>query len=438
MRRITFLILGLVLVVLAFWGGTALGEMFPIFETAPDTAAEESVVEIVDEPEEEEEIFNPDLRTASLVAVGNIMAHTPQIEQAHIGDGEYDFSPSFEYIAPYLQPADLAIADLEVSQAGPDISFWNYSGYTGFPLFNAPQELSVALRDAGIDAMTLANNHAMDRGYDGLQITIDHLGSLGIETFGAYKSREERDTPTIVDLNGIEVALIGYTYSTNGIPVPDGHDYAVNITEEFRDTEPVINDINQARLAGADLVVVFPHWGAEHTTEPQPGYLRDAAYEMAAAGADLIIGGHPKYIQPLEWFFFENPDGTERASLAVYSQGNFISNQHYPHNLSPHVEYGLLLDFELTKSMDTGKAWISGVDYEITWVHRAWRHRILPLSEVMTGNPDTYNLTSSKVDELESWRQRIIDVIDLYGYSDEKSRAMALANALLDEAMKPQ
>ncbi|HSL86273.1 MAG TPA: CapA family protein, partial [Bacteroidales bacterium] len=139
--------------------------------------------EVTEEPEEE---LEPNLHSINLVIVGNIFPHLPQIEQAHIGDGVYDFTPSFEVIAPLLQAADLAIADLETSQAGPDISYLGFSGYTGFPMFNTPQELSVALREAGIDIMTLGNNHALDRGYDGLVETLNHLRGIGIKTFGEY------------------------------------------------------------------------------------------------------------------------------------------------------------------------------------------------------------------------------------------------------------
>lgn len=369
----------------------------------------------------------PDIRTVSIVLVGNIFPHMPQIEQAYIGDGQYDFSPSFEFISPLLQAADLAVGDLETAQAGPDIKYLGFSGYTGFPQFNAPQELSIALRDAGIDILTLGNNHALDRGLEGLFVTIDHLHNLGIRTFGAYKTREERDTPLIVERNGLKIAFIGYTFSTNGIPIPDGHDYCVNYTPGFQDITPIIADIENARFQGADIIAVFPHWGEnEYAAEPQPQFLRQVASDLAAAGADLIIGGHPKYIQPIEWFFNECDDGNERATFVIYSQGTFLSNQHYPRNPSPLVEYGLILDLNLSKNMDNGTAWISAVNYEITWIHRLWRHRILPLSEVFQGSPLTYNLTEAKIEELRTWHQRIINNIEAYGHSEMKEKALVI------------
>ena len=437
MRRIYFIAIFIVLVTFSFVIGTQAGNVYPpesILESpSADPAGDENVVEEMEEEPEEDP--GPDLRTVNIVAVGNIFPHIPQIEQAHVGDGVYDFSPSFEIISPYLQAADIAVADLETSQAGPDITFQGVKGYTGFPLFNTPQELSVALRDAGIDVLTLGNNHALDRGLEGLIVTLDHLRSLGIHTFGAYKSEEERNTPLIIEKEGIKIAFIGYTFSTNGIRVPDGHEYCVNFTPGFQDINPIIEDISIAKNNGADLVAFFPHWGEnEYSKEPQPQYYREVAAELAAAGADLIIGGHPKFVQPMEWFFTEETDGSERATLAIYSQGTFLSNQHYPANVSPLVEYGLLLDIDLTKDIDSGKTWISGVNYEVTWIHREWRHRILPLSDVFTALPEKYNLSASKVEDLKKWQEEIIDIVYMYGYAEDEIKAMAISESLFESS----
>ena len=437
MKRVHFLFLIILLTLLFFVIGITAGAVYPpevLFgQGSKNQFTDDNNEDAFDEPVEE--LDEPDLRTVKLIAAGNIFPHTPQIEQAHIGDGAYDFSPSFEFIAPLFKKGDIVVADLETSQAGPDISFAGTRGYTGFPLFNSPQELSVALHDAGVDLMTLGNNHALDRGYEGLLITLDHLQSIGVKTFGAYKSQEDRDKILIVEHDGINIAFIGYTFSTNGIPVPEGHAYCVNFAPGFIDLTEVIADIKKARDKGADLVAVFPHWGDdEYNQEPQPQRLREVAAELAEAGADLIIGGHPKFVQPLEWFFNKLPDGSERATLTIYSQGTLLSNQHYPANVSPRVEYHLLLDIELSKNMYSGEAWISKVDYEITWIHRLWRHRILPLSAVFSGIPDDYNLSDGKVEELKIWHERTIEAAEAYGYSEGKIKAMALADNLYEKA----
>jgi poly-gamma-glutamate capsule biosynthesis protein CapA/YwtB (metallophosphatase superfamily) len=439
MRRIYYIGIALILAVIFFLIGIKAGLVYPpevLFGQHPN---QEEIMENEVEDNQEEENDEPDIRTIKLIAAGNIFPHIPQIEQAHIGDGMYDFTPSFEYIAPYFKKADLCIADLETAQAGPDISFLGNKGYTGFPLFNSPQELSVALKEAGVDLLTLGNNHALDRGLDGLMVSLDHLRSLGIKTFGAYKSPEEQDTILIIENDGIKIAFIGYTFSTNGIPVPEGHEYCLNYAPGFEDLTEIIADIQKAEEFGADIIAVFPHWGDnEYAQEPQPQRLRDVARELAVAGADLIIGGHPKFVQPLEWFFNELPDGSERATLAIYAQGTLLSNQHYPANISPRVEYHLLLDVDLTKNMDSGEAWISAVDYEITWIHRLWRHRILPLSIVFEESPENFNLNEAQVEELKNWHQKTIEASEAYGFKEDKVKAISIAGKQLEKAYPPE
>lgn len=438
MRRIYYLLIFVLLIGFSFFIGAKAGNTISLdqifnFNRNNQASVEEPFDDGESEPEPEQ--YEPDLRSVNLIAVGNIFPHVPNIEQAHIGDGKYDFTPTFEIIASKLQQADLAVADLETSQAGPDIGFWGYSGYTGYPLFNSPQELSVALHNAGINLMTLGNNHALDRGYDGLMASLDFIRGLGVKTFGAYKTPDEKEIPLIVEHDGIKIAFIGYTWSTNGITVPEGHEYVLNYVPGFNDLSPVIADIEKARNSGADLVALFPHWGDnEYASEPYPQYYRQVAEELATAGADLIIGGHPKYVQPFEWFFNQKSDGTERATLAIYSQGTFLSNQHYPANISPFVEYHLLLDLILMKNMDTGEAWISGVDYEITWIHREWRHRILPLSDVFTADPEEYNLSDAKVEELKQWHQNNVEAAEAYNYREGLAKAMEISQHLIDVA----
>jgi hypothetical protein len=395
-----------------------------------NTQTSEEFVEAT-EPEPEPE---PDLRTIRMAVVGDITAHVPQIDQALLPDGSYDFRPSFEIIAPYLQAADLAVGDLETCQAGPDLRSigWGVTGYTGYPEFNAPDEFSEALKEAGFDALTFANNHTLDRGYDGVIRTLTHVRSLGVETFGAYKSWEERNNPLIIDVDGLKIAFLGYTYGTNGIPVLEGHEYSVNLITDFYDITPILDDIQTARANGADLVAVFPHWGEMYFSEPQPQRLRDVAAEMAAAGADLIMGGHPHYIQPIEWFFNLDEDGTERSTLAVYSLGNFISNQNrrFDHIPSPFVEFGLMLEIEMIKDMDNQKAWISDADYEITWVNLDWRHRIIPLSELFAGSPDDYHVTEAQAEDLKMWDQRNREVVEFYGHTQDLEKVRTISEAM--------
>ncbi len=367
-----------------------------------------------------------DIRTITLKAVGGLYPHMAVLNENSLGGGEYDFWPSFEFIAPHFQEADLAMLTLETMQAGPDISFWGVSGYTGgmnkgILTFNAPIELSHALKRAGINLYSFANNHCMDRGVPGLQATLENVRGLGFNTTGAYLSREEREAVDMVEVKGIKIAFVAYTYWTNGIPVPADEEYAVSLIPndpdpEFKDISPVIADIKKARAAGADLVAVIPHWGEQYVDYPFD-LQREAARKMAAAGADFIIGGHPKFVQPCEWIDLQEEDGSTRSVPVIYSLGNFYTDQHYPSCSSDLVEYGMLLSLELSKDMESGRSWVSGADYDVHWCYRDWRHRMLVLSDVFEKGPEEFNLSQSQFDRLEKKYRENIEIIERYGFS---------------------
>ncbi|MFY9385706.1 MAG: CapA family protein, partial [Dethiobacteria bacterium] len=291
MRRIHIflLLIALAIVILA---AVKLG-LFSFFKPAPEEPEDPGQVEPGPEPDPE-----PDIRTATLAAVGDMFPHLPQIKEAHLGGDDYDYTPCFKYLAPYFQASDFTTVDLETNQAGAKF------GYGGATLgFNTPLQLSVALKEAGVDLYACATNHIFDRGLNGLRATLENVRSLGFITTGAYLSREERDTPVIVDINGIKVAFISYTDRSEN-PIPKEHAYAVNYIPLFEDISPVIADIKSARAAGADLVAVYPHWGdiRMYHTEPTEK-MREDARKLAEAGADLIICGHAHVLNPMDWFY---------------------------------------------------------------------------------------------------------------------------------------
>jgi len=327
----------------------------------------------------------PLYREALFLAVGDIMVHRTQFVRAHDPDsGRYDFSPSFEFISPYLQAADLAAGNLETTLAGEN------RGYSAYPRFNSPDEIAYDLRDAGFNLLSTANNHSMDSGEEGLYRTLDIIEDAGMKAFGTFRSREERDSPLIVDVNGINLAFLAYTYGTNMLPVPAGREYIVNLIDE----ELIRSDIQHARDDGADLVIVFMHWGVEYRSQPSEEQ-KELARVIASAGGDIIIGSHPHVIQPLEYITAERDDGSVHQTLVAYSLGNFISNQHRIDGVIPtdEVEYGLVLKLHLKKCLQSGEAAVHEVDCLLTWVHRGWKHRVLPLHEVLAGSPEKYNIT---------------------------------------------
>lgn len=258
----------------------------------------------------------PIVKTAKLAVVGDIMVHDYQYNEAYDpATGEYNFMHNFQDVKKYFQGNDLVIGNLELTFGGPD------RPYASFPCFNTPDSFLDAVKDAGFDLLTTANNHSMDTGKAGVIRTLDKLDEYGIEHFGTYRSQEERDTILYKDVNGIRFAFLSYTYGTNGIPVPE--EYLVNLIDE----DQMVSDIKEARKH-ADVVVVMPHMGNEYETYPRDIFVEWADL-MFEAGADIVLASHPHVLQKMEYRTIDHGDG-EQDGFIIYSLGNFISSQTTP------------------------------------------------------------------------------------------------------------
>lgn len=251
---------------------------------------------------------------ATLLFVGDAMQHQAQLDRAkELGEaGSYDYSECFDLIAPAVQAADYAVVNLEVPLGG------GKGGYTGFPCFSAPDAFAVALKEAGFDLFLTANNHTLDRGDAGLRRTLHVLDSLQVDHTGTFHDKAERAklVPLIREVNGIKIAFLNYTYGTNGLEPKEGAEVAL------LDKKAIAGAMQAARQAGAELVVVMPHWGVEYVLGENANQ-RDLAQFMIDEGADLIIGSHPHVIQPMK---VVHSDKHDKDVLVVYSLGNFISN----------------------------------------------------------------------------------------------------------------
>lgn len=251
---------------------------------------------------------------AALLFVGDAMQHQAQIDRAkELGtDGGYDYSESFSLIAPAVRNADYAVVNLEVPLGG------GKGGYTGYPCFSAPDAFAVALKDAGFDLFLTANNHTLDRSDAGLRRTLTVLDSLQVDHTGTFYDKSERDVkvPFIKSVNGIKVAFLNYTYGTNGLEAKSGAEVA------YINKDEMAAEIEKARKAGAEFVVVLPHWGVEYVLTENANQ-RDLAQYLIDNGVDMIIGGHPHVVQPMKVI---HSDKYDKDVLVVYSLGNFISN----------------------------------------------------------------------------------------------------------------
>lgn len=250
---------------------------------------------------------------ADLIFVGDAMQHQAQLDAARdcAGGSGYDYSDCFTYIAPAITEADYAVCNLEVPLGGgPD--------YTGYPCFSAPDSYAKALKDAGFDMFLTANNHCLDRRDKAARRTIAALDSLGVDHCGTFHDAADRlqKVPLIKDIKGIKIGFLNYTYGTNGISPTDGVEVALI------DKARMQSEIRQTREAGAEIVVVAIHWGVEYVLLPNQ-YQKELADFLIDQGVDLIIGGHPHVIQPMEVRHNEKED---KDVLLVYSLGNFISN----------------------------------------------------------------------------------------------------------------
>ncbi len=253
-------------------------------------------------------LFQP--QEVSIVFAGDAMQHIAQVNSAKRTGDTYDYSECFTEVKDYVSAADYAVVNFETTLGG--------KPYTGYPCFSSPDSYADALTEAGFDLFLNANNHTLDRNDKGLVRTINTLDNKCIPHIGTYENKVSRDslTPFIKNIKGFEIAFLNYTYGTNGIKSTKGT--VVN----YIDTIQIKNDILKARERGAEVITVAIHWGEEYKLLPNRTQKKLADF-LCDNGVDLIIGGHPHVIQPMEIRHLEKYD---KECLVVYSLGNFISN----------------------------------------------------------------------------------------------------------------
>lgn len=353
------------------------GASTPTGTADEQTKVSPSPAAIVTEPSEAP--LKPVYADAVWMAVGDIMMHKPQLPGAYDKTANrYNFDPFFTEVKPVLEQGDWVIANLETPVAGAEF------GYNGYPLFNAPVELAEALKAAGFNLITTANNHSLDQGEKGLLRTLANLKSAGLESAGTAASQEEADSLMLSEKNGIVMGLLSYTYGTNGIPVPAGKPYLVSLINEPKITE----DIKRLREAGADFITVALHFGTEYQITPNEEQKR-LARSLVAAGADIIAGSHPHVVQPYEVVETTGQNGIAKKGLIIYSMGNFISNQR-----GDTKEYGVIFKVNIRKNLTDGTVELTEIESIPTWVHRykpdrAFRYRILPIEQTITASTDS-------------------------------------------------
>ena len=344
-------------------------------------------------PEDEPDTVPPEAASfVKLSFVGDLMVHSRQLYEAYnADDGTYDFGYSFEFVRDHIASADYAIGNLETVLGGKE------TGYTDFPAFNAPDEFALALREAGFDMLTTANNHCNDRGESGIIRTIDVLDSLGLDHIGTYKSEEEQNKILIREIKGIKFAFLSFTYGTNGISLASGKPYLANIMSK----ELIKEDIERAKDENPDVIIVLPHMGGEYESQPSEEW-KDWTHFMLDCGADIVVASHPHVIQPVEFVGISNGGKETRSCFIAYSTGNFLSSQR-----EPPTDAGMILNLYFERD-ETGKVFLSEVSYIPTWVkfiddNGCFDITVLPVWDTLNvvDNGNNVNLSESDISRLK-------------------------------------
>lgn len=335
-----------------------------------------------------------------IAVVGDLMCHSPQFQYAMITKDSFDFNPVYRYIKSYLEDADLTLGNLEtvIGRKG--------STYSGYPRFKSPQEYISALAQNGFDFLCFANNHTLDQGERGVLTTIESLKQNNLGYTGAFTSDDDRDSVRIFNINGIKIALLAYSYGTNGSLIPRGKNYLINLI----DFDLIQKDILKAREKNAEIVLVNFHFGNEYQRFPSD-YQKEVVKRTIELGADLITASHPHVIQPVEFFKTEN--ATLDTGVIAYSLGNFFSNQR-----KRYTDAGVIIYLNLEKNITNNQIRLKSVEYLPTWVFKGKTERgneflILPADEEI--NSDDYQfLTESDKTKIRQAKTDTYEIINFY------------------------
>lgn len=299
----------------------------------------------------------------TLGAIGDILIHDWVYEDAYSGSN-YNFKPMFQYVKDSLQAPDVLLANQETVLGGVEM------GLSSYPMFNSPQEVGDALIDAGIDIVSTANNHSLDRGEKGILSSISYYEKVGLPYVGFFKDKQDQNTIRIMQKNGVKLAILAYSYGTNGIPVPEGKEYLVNLIDKNK----MKTEIHKAREL-ADVVVMSIHWGNEYQRIPTDEQQQLGQF-LVDEGVDIVFGHHPHVLQPMQMLKTKD----QRNAFIVYSLGNFLSGQMWDYK-----DIGGLATISITKkvSSEETKIELSNPQFLPTYVSNTHlkEYKIVPLKD---------------------------------------------------------
>ena len=330
------------------------------------------------------------LRSATIRTAGDFVIHDVVFQSAAKlakqtnSSDPFNFRPMLNLIRDQLENADFTVTNVDGSMGGKQ--YYKY-GYSGYPQFNTPPHILYALVDAGVDMLTLANNHMLDGWFDGLMAEIANVEKVGLKHVGANRSAEEKNTPVVYEINGIKVGFMNYTVSLNEMDKKGvdsrALEFGVNAT---KNSDPK-KDAKALRDAGADVIVCYMHWGKEYEEMPDDNQ-KKLANILVASGCDVIVGGHPHVVQYATWLSGTNQFGEAQQTLCVYSLGNFLSDQRLALR-----DGGILFDFTIQEQAD-GSFSIINPSYLPTWVWRTgdkengYDYSVVPIGKYLDTRPE--------------------------------------------------
>lgn len=362
--------------------------------------------------------------TATILSTGDLVMHIPVVNTGLQSDGSYNFDSIFRYITDYVDAADYSVVNLETTLAGTDNGF----PYAGYPRFNCPDALANATKSAGFDMLLTANNHSFDTTLVGYKRTLEVVRELGLETLGTYLSADEQKW-TIEEINGIKVGMLCYTYATGlgpkGTPRLNGNAEIgeAGICNYFTyDNLPAFYSevqgyLDEMKAAGAEATMIYMHWGVEYVLAPNE-YQTAMAQKLCDLGFDVIIGGHPHVVQPVD--LLQSNEDPEHKTVVLYSMGNAVSNQRMGNISSistPHTEDGILFSVTFSKYSDD-TVYLENVSAIPTWVNLnsnngSRQYNIVPLDDSIRSEwMSKFNMTENEYNSAQRSYDRTSQLVD--------------------------
>ena len=415
------------LLALVLLSGAGCGSEEAPVPSVPETPpAEPEVIQPVQpEPEpapEPEPIVK--IGQASIVATGDILMHYPIIKSGAVGDGSYNFDSIFTYFADYVSRADYAAANLETTLSGLD----NGYKYQGYPRFNCPDGIVEGLKEAGFDLLLTANNHSFDTGETGFLRTLQVTDGAGLDRIGTNATPEEEKF-IVRDINGICVGMTCFTYETedgdparkslNCLPMTQTAGELVNsfhydrLEDFYTELERQLSEMEKA---GAQASVLFIHWGNEYQLQENE-IQREMAQRICDLGVDVIIGGHPHVVQPVELLTSSVEEG--HHTVCLYSMGNAVSNQRTEQipSAKSYTEDGVLFGVTFAQYSD-GIVLLEKAEVLPTWVNLTRSedsgktvYEIIPLDQSVEDWKSAFTLTESELAQAEKSYQRTMSIV---------------------------